>query len=664
MNKVKAKLKKGMGTFKKRFFTRDVGRFLGATLLATIIITVAALYLSTIGYAEGLFLSYFMNPLTLFFNLLPVFLFITLIAMLLQSLRLSVALNGLFWCALALANIAKLSFRHANLKPEDFALIPATIKILPHYIEEFDSAWLMPGVIGVIALLIFARLMPKYRFALSSRLIAALVLVGLGALSVSTVYASTPLYKNQYIINEERWCDSNGITYRLHSDRYQANGLMYSFLYHSHYFLGPSNENYDAKNAQALDAKYGEEAIPEDQKVHIITVLLESYKDFSAEALPITLDMPGGNPFEPLHQLQEESLSGTMISDVYGGGTIKIETSVLSGLYKQPNYINHAGYTNVHYLRENGYQTIALHPNDGYFYSRHDRYPNEGFQNFLYTQNHYKNDLNKYMEDSILFDDVIDQLDRYKVNGPTFLYAATMQGHGPYNCAYVEGREWFPYDPNTKRRAYVMLNNYFDNAYRTGLELQRLIERLEAEEEPVILVYFGDHSPRMEEGARDILGLNAPDGTVQAKYNSYATQYGIWGNSAAKKAFNKDFVGELPTIDPQQMLSNVLFNYLGWHGDSYHAHLQDIGQSVTCQKSDFWTVDGVDTVIYPEAKRQTLKDLTDLNIFYRKKDYDPVEQIDERSDDKKYESESPAVADPDSSENAATRAQTGRSQGR
>ncbi len=653
------------GWVRTRLLTRSVGIFLGFSVLSSAVLAVMALYISTLGYATGLFQSYFLNPLTLLFNFLPIFITVTVVAMLLHSLRLSVLINGLFWAALAAANIIKLSYRHANLKPEDFALLPPLVKILPHYMKDFDLTALWPVGAGLVLLIVFSRFMPKIKFHPISRMATVPILVGAGLLLVSTVYADTTLYKSQYIANEARWCNSDGITYRLHSDRYQANGLMYSFCYYSHYYLGPSNENYDEKNAEALDQRYGNEPIPEHQKVHVMTILLESFKDFTPQGMPsVTLQTPGGDPYAPFRALQQESLSGTMISDVYGGGTINIENGVLSGLYKMPNYVNHAGWSNVRYFYENGYRTIAMHPNDGYFYSRHDRYPNEGFENFLYTQNHFKNDLTKFMPDHVLMPDIKAVFDRYKVQGPTFLYAATMQGHGPYNETSLEGHEWFPYDPATSESAYYMLNNYFEGVYQTGQALQNLTASLNEEEEPVVVVLFGDHSPRLIDGAEEILGFSAEEGSPELKRNTYATPYVIWANDAAKALFQKDFKGSLPTIDPQQMISNVLFKYLGWHGSSYHAFLQDLGNSVTCQKNDFWTVDGIDTVIYPETKRQDLKNLTDLNLFYKRKNYDAVVQIDERSDDKRYETDVPATADPDSSENAATRALTGQGQGR
>lgn len=641
----------------------ELWKFLAISAMASFVITVLALYLSSMNYAAGLFPSYFMNPFTLFFNFLPVWVFTVVMAMLFRSLRIAVALNGLFWFSLALANTVKILYRRATLRPEDILLVKPMLKIAPHYMKELDMKIAALAILGLAVFLLFARLMPKIRYAPTTRIIAALIFIGIGTLSVNVVYADTPLYKDQYKKNEARWADTSGITYRLHSDRYQANGLMYSFSYWSQFHFGFSNENYDAKKAQAMADARPTVNIPADKKVHVITILLESFKDFSPEALPSTLQMTD-DPYAPFHELMRQCYGGTMISDVYGGGTINIETSVLTGLYKQPNYINHPGWTNVHFLHDNGYQTIAFHPNDGYFYSRHDRYPNEGFQNFLYTQNHYHNSLSKYQSDAVTFQDAIDVFHRYKQNGPTFFYIATMEGHGPYNVSTLNDRQWFPYQEGTQRRAYCMLNNYFQTVYNTGQALLDFTRALEAEDEPVVVLFFGDHSPSVEPGGYEILGLNAPDGTVQAKLNNYATPYGIWGNSAAKALTGQSFTGQAPTADPQMLMSNILYSYLGWKGTANDQYLQELGQSITTQKRDFWHVDGQDTILYPETHRQALTDLKDLNIYFRKMKMQPVAQIDERSDDKRYEQKLPAQADPDSSENAATKSQTGVARGR
>ncbi|MFM9414451.1 sulfatase-like hydrolase/transferase [Peptococcus simiae] len=661
---MKEKLKALAVRLRGRIFTRDVAKFLSSGALAAAVLTLVVLFIGSWGYATGLFTSYFTNPLTLLLNFLPIYACILLIGLIVQSLRVSVFLSGLFWLGIAVGNMAMINWRHAALKPDDLALAIPMLKILPHYLSELDISLAFYALAGILALGLFARLMPKTHFHPLSRLLAALLIVAIGAGTGTAVYASTPLYKSQYLKNQKQWCDSTGITYRLHSDRYQANGVVYSMSYNTKFALGNDEAGYNPTNGQALAEKYGSEPIPKDQKVHIITILLESYMDFSDTAKPSTLQFPDGNPYDPLHALQDRCISGEMISDVYGGGTINIETGVLTGLYKRHNYINRPGPSNVRYFLENGYTTVAMHPNDGYFYSRFDRNPNLGFQNFLYTQNHFKNNLSEYMPDSVLMPDIKAQLDRYKAQGPTFLYAATMQGHGPYNCVSIKDKEWFPYQEGMRRPAYVMLNNYFTDVNQTATALTDLINSLENDDEPVIVLAFGDHSPRMEEGGYDILGLKAPDGTVQAKLNNYATPYLIYGNNKAKAMFNTSFTGQGPTIDPEQLISNVLFKELGWHGNAYQAFMQDMGNRVTCQKRDFWVVDGQPSVIYPQEIKSILDNVVDIDIFHKRQKYEPADQIDERANVDKYESNSPAGADPDSSENAATRAQTGQSKGR
>lgn len=660
----KEKIKALAVRLRGRIFSRDVAKFLGGGALAAAVLTIVVLFAGSWGYATGLFTSYFTNPLTLLLNFLPIYGCVLLFGLIFQSLRLSVFISGLFWLGIAVANMAMINWRHAALKPDDFALIIPTLKILPHYMHELDFSLVFYALAGIAALALFARFMPKTHFHPVSRLLAGLLVVAIAAGTGNVVYASTPLYKDQYLKNQQQWCDSTGITYRLHSDRYQANGVVYSMSYNTKFSLYDDEAGYNAANGKALAEKYGSQPIPANQKVHVITILLESYMDFSSAAKPSTLQFPGENPYDPLHALQARCISGNMISDVYGGGTINIETGVLTGLYKRDNYINHPGPSNVRYFLENGYRTVAMHPNDGYFYSRFDRNPNLGFENFLYTQNHFKNNLSEYMPDAQFMPDIKAQLDRYKAQGPTFLYAANMQGHGPYNCVSIKDKEWFPFQEGMRRQAYVMLNNYFSDVSATGKALTNLVDSIENDDEPIVLLAFGDHSPRMEEGGYQILGLNAPDGTVQAKLNNYATPYLIYGNNAAKAMFNNSFTGKGPTADPEQLMSNILFKELGWHGNAYQAFMQDMGKRVTCQKNDFWVVDGVESVVYPTAVKPILDNLVDMDIFFKRQKYEPAKQIDERANVAKYESDSPAGADPDSSENAATRSQTGQAKGR
>lgn len=658
MEPLKSRLKNAT----RKFSWRRIMMLLCLSLLTSSMITISAMYLSTIGYADGLFLSYWHNPETLLFNVIPVFILTTFLALIFQSLRLSVMINGLFWNGLSLANLVKLTFRHAVLKPDDISLVIPALKMLPHYLKNFDAMVFLIAAAVLVGWFLFVRLIPKIKLHFLSRLCIALILVGLAAVSSNHVYASSELYEQQWAENEARWCDTSGITYRLHSDRYQANGMIYSFMYHVNHDLNLTREAIDEDNLRRLQENYGpDEVIPDGQKVHIITILLESYKDFSPEAIGSRIQWKEGqNPYAPLRRIQANALSGTMVADVFGGGTIYTETGVLSGLYRYPKYVNKPGYSNVQYFLQNGYQTVAMHPNDGYFYGRHNRYPNTGFKNFLYTQNYFKNNLQDFYPDERFFIDIKEQYDRYQEKGPLFLFAATMQGHGPYNCDQFIGREWFQNEGDGNQRAFYMLNNYFQSLYETGIALERLLEYLNRHQAPTFVIFFGDHSPALEPGAMEILGLTLNEHTPEAKLIQYGTPYVIWANQSCKMLFGKSFKGKLPTIDPQQMIGNILFSNIGWHGTTYHAFLQDFGRHISCQKEDFWCIDEAYRTHYPEEHKGDFQDLLDLNLYYQRQKESPTPQIDESASDEMKQDLLPSNADPDSKDNAATKSQTGK----
>lgn len=154
--------------------------------------TIVVLFVGSWGYATGLFTSYFTNPLTLLLNFLPIYGCVLLFGLILQSLRLSVFISGLFWMGIAVANMAMINWRHAALKPDDFALIIPTLKILPHYMHDMDFSLVFYALAGIAVLALFARFMPKTHFHPISRLLAGLLVVAIAAGTGNVVYASTP----------------------------------------------------------------------------------------------------------------------------------------------------------------------------------------------------------------------------------------------------------------------------------------------------------------------------------------------------------------------------------------------------------------------------------------------------------------------------------------
>lgn len=536
-------------------------------------ITVGVLFLSGIGYHKGLFTSYFSDPYLLGLNFLPVFLSLLMVWALTRSRRWTFFLGIFVWAFLSIGNTVKIAYRHEMLELYDAALWQDFIKILPRYL----NAWILLGLAGLlVAVMLFfywsRHLGRGYvpRQGHSFLLLGVIVLVAVGC---------RPPYMDEdlsFEMNEaaglDRWTDL---------DRFMKNGYGYSLVANSIQSYKDVHRHYRKKEAAQLAKQYPGASMPAEQRVNMIVILLESYKDFS-EGISFQKD-----PYRYTHQLQDKSYSGMMMPDTYGGGTLHAELQVLTGFNGDVNarIFNQPRESYVRALAEQGYWTEGIHPNDGYFYNRANFYPELGFRAFLYSQNYFHND--DVVDDETLFQMVWQRCcDHKKKKQPLFFYVATMGGHGPYHempmvhPPYVE----VPAGPSG-----VALNNYFAKIESTGRALTQLTEALEKDDAPWVVVAFGDHSPGFNEDMYRYLGW-APEQLDERK--KMATSYLFWSNQRAKDLTGISLIGQGPTLDPDFLMAEF-FRQMHWPGPTtYLSFLQTYSCSVQVEKRYYCITQG------------------------------------------------------------------------
>lgn len=144
-------------------------------------------------------------------------------------------------------------------------------------------------------------------------------------------------------------------------------------------------------------------------------------------------------------------------------------------------------------------------------------------------------------------------------------------------------------------------------------------------DEPVILVFFGDHKPWLGEQSITYasLGIDITSDTDDSFYNYYATDYLIWANDAAKEVLNKDFTGIGPDISPC-FLMNVLFARCGWEGPGYTKLTDTVLDAVPMlHASGRYLLDGTLTDALP-ADRQALTAQMEQIQYYLTQDANGV----------------------------------------
>ena len=526
---------------------------------------------------EALFSSYLHNPLLLIMNFLPVFCTLVFLYALSGRMWLGFSVTGLLFFALSVVQQFKLMYRDEPFVMPEILLFRESLMMKGHYnISIFASNPLtLIGLIAMVSVTVFLFLQyrtpwvgkARRRLLMGSALAALFIFQG-----VSGPYFSP---KISIRVGENAPINTLNAT-----ENYIARGLVYPFILSAKKFSGNKPENYDKKLSAMLWEKVKEPKVPEEKKVHVISVMLESFSDFSVfDNIPIHRDV-----YNSFHAIQKESVHGRMIADIFGGGTVNTERGFLTGFsgtgYAESTAMMSDTYSHVRYLKENGYVTEALHPIYGWFYNRKNVNPRLGFDEYLSYDNYF-NEVEErvgdtdwlYTRDNHFFPEVEKRMNDAAAKGQYyFSYALTYQGHGPYADYNMADRNYVDRMEGQDVKDWAMFNNYLSNIAATDDALGDLVESLRKNPAPVVLIFFGDHKPALGEGDSGYksMGINIDLSTLEGQMNYYTTPYVIWANDAAKKKLGKDFVGEGPDLSPC-LLMRYLFDTMGWPHDGMMA---------------------------------------------------------------------------------------------
>lgn len=210
-------------------------------------------------------------------------------------------------------------------------------------------------------------------------------------------------------------------------------------------------------------------------------------------------DVPGrGYPAEPLRNWRrlcgEAVAHGRLAVEVTGANTVRTEFSVLTGLgaaalrfdWFNP-YLRAGAYAARAWplrLARLGLRTILVHPNDARFYGRHRVAPAFGFADFRAIE-HFRNAerVGPYVSDRALVDGVMHCLEAG--NGPAFVFAISMENHGPWN-------------PPRLGDVAAPVDAYMTHLRNSDTAVALLADRLRQRRRRALLVVYGDHLPALD----------------------------------------------------------------------------------------------------------------------------------------------------------------------
>ncbi len=526
-------------------------------VLSSQAITVLSLLLGLGLYDIQIFFDYFRHPIVFLVNWFPVLLLELFVVGVSGRCWLSYLTTSFVVLLSSIGSFYKIRFRGEPFVFSDLRIIGTALGVA----NEFDltpNTRIILSVMAIILGTIFFLLAVREILAKSFRFFLVLVTLVAVPISWTRVYSNEDYYYNRVVSEDHIEVKT------LASIESISKGSVYPFLFSMHKQIETPPYGYSEEEARTILEGFQYVNIPEEQKAHILVFQLESFCDLTE----IGLDNLEPETYELLHRLKENSVSGILVTNTIGGGTINAERTFLTGDYNLEEYKEPA-YSNIWYLRDQGYKTIANHPYSSRYYSRSSVNHNLGFERFWSMDDLYKevSELdNIWLSDYLLFPTVLDQLQSMRnKNEHVFSFTVTAQGHGGYSTEEYNGDVEYWHGVNCSQRVKNEVNNYLKIIVDTQRHIYSMLSQLEKEAEPVIVVLYGDHKPIFTGNFYDELRINMDCSTLEGFNNYYATRYLIWANNDAKQLFSKDFIGEGPAISPCYLMT-YLFDLLGWDG--------------------------------------------------------------------------------------------------
>lgn len=581
-------------------------------LLASIGVGVLSLHFAAVLRADEMFDSYFENRWIAFLNILPCVWLAFLLWFATRRAALSFALSAAVVLGLSIASWFKLQFRNDPLLFEDLLLVKEAGNMSERY-QLFMTKSMLAALIILLAATVFLAFAARGKLPGKARIAGVLVMLVLLAPMVY-LYTNEDIYTNKTenydLIN--RWSTTQ---------LYVSKGFVYPFLHSVQDAIDTPPAGYNEKQAAETLARYEDAAIPEEEKVDVIGIMLEAYADFSVyDQIEFNVD-----PYAAYHALEAEGISGNLLTNIFAGGTIDSERAFLTGFCDQGSF---RAPTNSYarYFASQGYTVTGSHPSYDWFYNRVNINANLGFASYNFLENHYGEMAGgEIAMDRILLPEIVRLHEEHKAeNGaPYFSFSVTYQGHGPYTTDKNDyGVDYVKPGVYTQETENI-LNNYFGSVADTNAHLKEMFDHYRASDDPVIVVLFGDHKPWLGDNSSVYaeLGIDLNyAGSSEGFYNYYGTRYLIWANDAAKNALGNTFQGEGRDLGPY-FLMDQLFRECGWDGPAYMQATRACASAVpVLSVSGLYVQDGevTDTLT---AENQELVDQYRCLEYYERKNF-------------------------------------------
>ncbi len=522
----------------------DIKTSLIVIIIVSLVTTGVMFYLSP--GSLKVFMGFVIDSPSLFIlNYLPILLFMLMLYFISSNCIFASGIPFMIFTAAAFANRTKSTLRQDPLVPSDLSVITEVKSILQNY-DKIYMILAIAAVLITLAIIALAFLFLKKsdKLTVKKRILGAGGCIACFVIMFSTVYSNTELY-NSYAVDGNIYFKVN---------QYISKGFLYSFIYDINNLKVEKPSLYNPEAFNAIDDTAESTELNDISKPNIVMIMSEAFSDIS-NSESINFD-EYGDPLEFYNQFinRDDVISGHIVVPNFGGGTSDTEFDVLTGCSTKYidssqvsyNFIRKPMEAMPRLLKNIGYDTLAIHPGYGWFYNRTNVYKNMGFDDFIYLEEDFDpSTQNKggYISDEVTTQSIIDNFENHVKNNddPLFEFCVTIQNHGPYEEKYENLKTNFSTDIQLTDDEKAIYSGYFQGIDDADAQIETLVNYFESIDEPVVLVFFGDHLPGFSNGMsyfsqfRPDIDLN---GNQWQQMKAYETPFFIWANDVALKTTN------------------------------------------------------------------------------------------------------------------------------
>lgn len=320
------------------------------------------------------------------------------------------------------------------------------------------------------------------------------------------------------------------------------NGYILNFALTIHEVFVEKPDNYSPDCAEQISKTYSTETASDNQQFpNIIVIMDESYSDLSVLGSAVNTDSEI-SPF--ISSLEENTIKGYALTSAFGGRTANAEFEFLTGMtmgflpdgsiaFQQ--FIHDKNYSIISQLKSMGYHTVAMHPYLSNGWMRNTVWPKLGFDTCVFLDEFpQENLLRNLVSDQEMIDFIIDAYENRDSESPLFLFGVTMQNHSGYDyigddfetTVHLEG-----YNGD-----YPDAEQYLSLIHSTDRAIENLITYFETVEEPVVVLFYGDHLPALNQHFYEELH-GGPFNSLDEQMLQYKIPFFVWTNYEIEERF-------------------------------------------------------------------------------------------------------------------------------